>query len=88
MEYGFKIVARIKNNLSEEDKAYVENRIEHFKNLLDITKINDETYIRPRKNNRDLGSACLFYVQLKKEKNFFGRLEYYDYINDEMEIAV
>lgn len=88
MEYGFKVIARIKEDLDQEERKRITEKIEYLKNALGIQQIDDETYIRVRTNNRDLSSACLFYLELKDIKKFFTKLEYYDYIDDEMEIAV
>ncbi|TRW28187.1 hypothetical protein FL857_01600 [Criibacterium bergeronii] len=88
MDYGFKIIAKVKDNLSQEEKVKILEKINDLKNKLDIYQLDDITYIRLRKNNRDLGAACLFYIQLEKVKGDFSKLEYHDYINDEMEIAV
>ncbi|TRW22901.1 hypothetical protein FL857_10855 [Criibacterium bergeronii] len=88
MEYGFKVIARIKDDLNIEEREKITEKIEYLKNILGIYQVDDETYIRVRTNNRDFAKACGFYYELKDEKNDFSKLEYYDYIDDEMEIAV
>ena len=86
--YDFKIIAKLRKDLSNKEKEKILKEIKRLKNILGVYQVNDSMYIRIRKNNRDLGAACLFYLELKDEKQYFSKLEYYDYIYGETEIAV
>lgn len=87
-DYGFKIIAQLKDELSEEDRKIINSKIEYLKQLLEITQLDDTTFVKIRTDNQDLASACGFFFELEDYKEMFKKLEYYDYIDDEMEILV
>lgn len=86
--YDFKIIAKLRKDLSNKEKEKILKEIKRLKNILGVYQVNDSMYIRIRQNDEDLGAACLFYLELKDEKQYFSKLEYYDYIDGETEIAV
>ena len=86
--FRFKVVAVIKPDLSEEDKLFITERINHYFNLLSMAKADDHTYYFPKQDNTEFGMVCGFYIELEDFKKYFCKLEYYDYVDGENEVAV
>lgn len=88
-KYRFKVVAKPKENLSLEDQKLLDDKMEFLLSRLNLAKIdNDYTYYCPVRNNEDFGNVTILYNNLKKIKQCFKNLEYYDYVDNDYEVAV
>lgn len=88
--YNFKVVAELKSNLSEEEQKAALEKIEHLQEVFEIAKLEDGTYCKAGtvKNYDDFGAVTFFFCVLKKEKECFSKLVYYDFTEGEEYVAV
>lgn len=85
---NFKVIAEIKPTLTKQEKAEVTAKIEALQKKLSITQGEDNTYCNTREDNQEFGTVVFFFLELKKMKNSFCHLAYYDYLDNEEEIEV
>lgn len=88
--YNYKVVAKLRNDLSEEDKKIVMNKIEDLQRRLKIIKIDEETYRKkePIQGYDDFGAVTIFYCALEDMKEYFESLVYYNLWEDRVRVAV
>lgn len=90
MDYNYKVVAEIKNGLSEEEKAFIIDKINELMEKTGVENIGNNTYCKrlPVSEYNDFGPVCFFSIELEKYKAYFSKLEYYDLVEGERDIAV
>ena len=88
MDYRFKVVVQVKDSLSEEEKKQLSNKINFLKKVLKLNQINECEFVSQKLDNTDFSRVYGLFMQLEEMKEFFNKLEYYDYIDDEVEVAV
>lgn len=90
MEYNYKVVAKLKDDLTEEEKKAVTDRIEDLQKRLKIIKIDEVTYRKrgPIQEYDDFGAVTIFYCALEDMKEYFTMLEYYNLWEDRKRVAV
>lgn len=88
-KYRFKVIAKPKENLSLEDQKLLDDKMEFLLSRLNLAKIDDDyTYYCPTRNNEDFGNVVIFYNNLEDIKQCFEKLEYYDYVKENYEVAI
>lgn len=90
MEYNYKVVAKIKDDLSEKDRAFIVGKIKELMEKTGVENIGDDTFCKkpPVSEHNDFGPVCFFSIELEKYKTYFSKLEYYDMAEGERDIAV
>lgn len=89
-EYNFKVIAKLRDDLTEEQRRFALSYIEKFQKKLKIQKLDEQTYCKelPIKGLSDFGGVTLFYSTLEDIKEYFSRLEYYDIPEGDSHVAV
>lgn len=85
--YRFKVVAKLKENLTVEEKKNAEDKILFLKDRLNLKEIEDCTYIVKVNDNTAFAKAHLFFLELKDRKSYFSKLEYYDNFREKIQIG-
>ena len=84
----FKVIAVLKDNIGEKEKGETVLMIEKLKENFSIEEIDKDIYSHPDQTKTAYGAVFLFFLQLKEMQSNFKELCYYDYLNDETELAV
>ena len=87
-ECSFKVIAVLKEDLEEKAKGDAVLMIEKLKENFSIEEIEKDIYSHPDQTKKAYGAVFLFFLQLKEMQTNFKELCYYDYLNDETELAV
>lgn len=89
-EYNFKVVAELRNDLTDEQRKNAVSKIEELQRKFKIVKIDDATYCKAGAINGhdDFGAVTFFFCKLKRIKEYFGKLEYYDLPEGDISVAV
>lgn len=89
-EYNFKVVAQLKNDLTEAQRNDAVSKIEELQRKFKIVKIDENTYCKAGEVNGsdDFGAVTFFFCKLKRIKEYFGKLEYYDLPEGDISVAV
>lgn len=79
-DYNFKVVAKLREDLTEDEKIAALNEIEDLQGRLKIVNVDNVTYCKaqPIHNYDDFGAVALFFSALKDMQKCFSKLEYYD----------
>lgn len=91
MEYNYKVVAKLKDDLSEEKKNAAMSRIDDLQRRLKIIKIDEVTYRKqgPIQQYDDFGAVTIFFIALEEDlKECFESLVYYNLWEDRKRVAV
>lgn len=89
--YNFKVIARIREDLNPQEKQYINDYLNEWKEKFEVKKIDDETYCKDGiiEGYNDFGPVAFFYCIMEDEKKYFSKLEYHDLENEkESRIAV
>lgn len=88
--YNYKVVAKLKSNLSEENRKIVTGKIEDLQKRLRLIKADEITYHKaaPIQGYDDFGAVTIFYCALEDMKEYFETLEYYNLWEDRKRVAV
>ena len=84
---NYEVKVSLRNDLTEEENAFVTSKIDEYVNLFDMYLHEDGvTYSKrkPHKKYADIPSGVKFYFKLKKIENFLSRLEYYSYAEGDL----
>ena len=78
--YNFKVVAELRDDLTENEKGVALDKIGILQQKLKIVKVNETTYckVQPIKDYDDFGAVAFFFSALKDMKVCFSKLKYYD----------
>lgn len=87
-EYNFKVIAELKPDLSLNEQQFMQNKLQELQQKLSVKQVAPNMYCHAAKNSKEFGAVCMFYLQLEKCKQYFCQLAYYDYLDNESEIAV
>ena len=89
-EHNFKVVAVLRDDLTPAQRLTAERQLCTLQRKFQIEKIDDETYCKggPVTDNDDFGPVTFFYCKLKRIKEYFCKLEYYDLWEGEKSVAV
>lgn len=89
-DYNYKVVVKLKSDLSETDREIVIGKIEDLQRRLKLIKSDDVTYHKaaPIHEYDDFGAVTLFYCALEDMKEYFERLEYYNLWENRKRVAV
>lgn len=81
MDYNFKVIAVLRNDLSDCEKEKAELRINDLSRRLRLVQLEEGGYIKipPNKGIDDFGAVYGFYHELEKNKQWFSKLVYYNY---------
>lgn len=85
---NFKVIAEISPSLNKQEKSEVTAKIKALQKKLLITECESNTYSNTHEDNQEFGLVVFFFLELKKIKNSFCHLAYYDFLDNEEEIAV
>lgn len=85
-----KVIAQLRDDLTLEEQERIAFVIENLSNKLKIIRMGDFEYRKapPIYQNNDFGAVCIFYCELEDRKEYFSRLEYFDFAHGEHEVAV
>lgn len=88
--YNFKVVAKLREDLTAVEKIAALNEIEDLQDRLNIINIDSVTYCKaqPIRDYDDFGAVTLFFSALKDMRKFFSKLEYYDLWEGNKRVAV
>ncbi len=90
-KYNFKVIAELRDDLSEEERAFAEDKIKSYQNQFKIVNTDGSTYLKRQPitgNNDDYGAVIFFYFALEDMKNYFERLAWYDIRGGRERVAV
>lgn len=89
-KYNYKVIAELRNDLSENEKKFINEKIEELTKKMGIIDIGDNTFCKkpPIMEYNDFGPVCFFSIELEKYKEYFSKLEYYNMWKGEKDIAV
>lgn len=89
-DYNFKVVAVLRDDLTSAQRDLAVKKINELQSKFHIMKIDDETYCKSGviKGNDDFGAVTFFFCTLKRIKEYFSKLEYYDLWEGEKCVAV
>ena len=78
--YNYKVIAELKDNLTDTEEQTVLAEIEDLKKQFHIINLDRVTYVKeqPISGKDDFGCVALFFCKLKKKKHLFDRLEAHD----------
>lgn len=90
MDYNYKVIAKIKNDLPEEDREFIIGKMNELMEKTGVENIGDDTFCKkpPVAEHNDFAPVCFFSIELEKYKAYFSKLEYYDIAEGERDIAV
>lgn len=88
--YNYKVVAELREDLSEEERERALTEIEERQRKFKIVKIDGNTFCKAGAitGESDFGSVSFFFFSLEEIKAFFSKLEFYDIGEGEKRIAV
>lgn len=88
--YNYKVVAELREDLSEEERERALKLIEKWQKKFEVAKIDDTTYCKAGTVTGldDFGPVTFFYSMMKRFKQYFSKLEYYDFDTEEKFVAV
>lgn len=88
--YNYKVVAKLRSDLSENERAAVLNEMEDLQSRLRIVKLDGDTYCKaqPIHGCDDFGAVAFFFSALKDMEKYFSQLEYYDLWGKRKRVAV
>lgn len=88
--YNFKVVAELRSDLTDAQYEKAIKEIENLQNKFNIIKVDRITYCKAGeiKGHDDFGAVTFFFCKLKRIKEYFSRLEYYDLWEGDKRIAV
>ena len=89
-EHNFKVVAVLRDDLTPAQRLTAERQLCALQRKFQIEKIDDETYCKggPVTDNDDFGPVTFFYCKLKRMKEYFCKLEYYDLWEGEKSVVI
>lgn len=90
MNYNFKVIAEIKSDLSDNDKKFILEQLSDYQQRFNIIKADDGCYYKDgivNSQKDDFGPVTFFFCVLEHFKNYFSKLEYYDYTGTEVAIT-
>lgn len=89
-DYNFKVVAELKSDLTDVQRENALKQIEAWQRKFQILKIDHETYCKAGliKEHDDFGAVTFFFCKLKRMKECFSKLEYYDLWEGDKRVAV
>lgn len=89
-EYSFKVVAKLRNDLTEIQRNTILRKMEALQEKLHIIKIDSETFCKAGniKEQEDFGAVTVFFCKLKRMKMYFDKLEYHDLYKGEIRVEV
>ena len=81
MDYNFKVVAKLRDDLTDEEHKMAFERLTKWQRKYKMINIDEITYRKagPIQNYDDFGAVAFFYCVLKDFKECFEKLEYYDF---------
>ncbi len=85
------VIYKLRNDLTEEEENEIINYINIWKEKFSIIQLDKNTYGKNGYNLQsgdEFGSVAFFYFELEEKKEYFEKLEYYDYIDEEYERAI
>lgn len=88
--YNYKVIAVLRDDLSVEERQFIEEKMSALMNKMGIVNIGDNTFCKkpPIVEYNDFGPVGFFYVELEKLKDYFSKLEYYNMWRGVRSIAV
>ncbi|MGP1570002.1 MAG: hypothetical protein ACTTH0_03690 [Eubacteriales bacterium] len=89
-EYDFEVVFELKDDLTSEERELAEAQIKKCMNRHDIVQIREKTYANRygKKDSDDFGKTAFFYFDLEDIKQYFKKLELFDFWTGGHEVAV
>lgn len=83
-KYNYKIVYKLKSNLEEPKKKFIEKKIEACISKFNLEKHSDGAIYKKAgfKGNEDFGGVTFTYSLLKEDVNCFEKLEWHDMYAD------
>lgn len=89
-KYNYKVVAELREDLSPQEREKALELIEKWQNKFEVVKIDDMTYCKAGcvTGLDDFGPVTFFYSMMKRFKQYFSKLEYYDFDTEEKFVAV
>lgn len=90
MAYTYEVVAELREDLSAQDRQYIENRLEKLQQRFNVCSDNGIVFhkVPPIVNQNDFGAVCFFFWEISDDKRFFKKLEYYDYNEEDFRVTV
>lgn len=88
MDYRFKIIAKLKDDLNYNDRENALEKIKSLQELYSMKKMDSYTFVNSSTSNKEIASSAFFFINLRYIKDKFEILRYYDKVDDEVEIAV
>lgn len=90
MQYNYKVVAKLKNDLPDDEKKNAIDQIQDLQEKLKIVKIDEVTYCKqaPIQQYDDFGAVTLFFCALEDIKEYFETLVYYNLWEERKSVAV
>lgn len=73
--YTFKVELKLKENLSEQERKYIEEQIEYWRERLELIRIDNGTYYRKNLNEEDLSAAVTFAHKLSLHPTYFEKIQ-------------
>ncbi len=87
--YHFKVVARVREDLSEGQRAFIEKEMALWQEKFKLEREGEAYYKAGEvRGLDDFGAVTVFYCKLKKRKEYFKALEYHDLWEGEKQVAV
>lgn len=88
-KYNYKIVYKLKDNLAESKKEFIEKKIETCISKFNLEKHNDGAIYKKSgfKGNEDFGGVTFTYSLLKDDVDCFEKLEWHDMYADSIKRA-
>lgn len=88
--YNYKVIAELRDDLSEEEKQFIDEKMSALMDKMGIIEIEDHTFCKkpPIEEFDDFGPVGFFYVEIRYLKKYFSKLEYYNLWRGETDIAV
>lgn len=84
MNYNFKVVAQLRDDLTQEEREKAVHRIDFLKQKLRLIQLDTGEFVKgsPNEVYEDLGSVYLFYCGLADNKHWFSKLIYHNFYQD------
>ncbi len=73
---NFIVRLELKEDLSDEEKTFINNKIEGLKNVFGIEQEGNLFFKKNKKLYDDLGPCCAFFIKINKFKKYFKIIEY------------
>ncbi len=91
-KYNYKITFEFKDDIDSDEFEKVKAEIEDWKEKFHIIQVGNNEYRRVGNNptmQDDFADVTVFYITIAREyKKYFKKLEYYDMLDGEFDVAV